>query len=96
MVAFAATKVVEAVDTYLVAVILHASSPSSSDWVGSKSVCLSGGGFMSSSSTKTSGGSFTDVAGYFSHEVVSDGTAFLGGQSQLGLLAQFTILAHSS
>ena len=34
--------------------------------------------------------------GYISHKVVSDGTAFLGSQSQLGLLAQFTILAHSS
>ena len=55
VVAFAATKVVEAVDTDLVAVILHASSPSSSDWVGSKTVFLLGGGFMSSSYTKTSG-----------------------------------------
>ena len=44
---------------------LHASSPSSSDWVGSKSVCLLGGGFLSSSSTKTSGGYFTDVADIF-------------------------------
>jgi hypothetical protein len=45
VVGFAAKKVVEAVDTDLVAAILHASSPSSSDWVGSKSVCLSGGAF---------------------------------------------------
>ena len=34
--------------------------------------------------------------GYISRKVAFDGTAFLGGQSQLGLLAQFTILAHSS
>jgi hypothetical protein len=65
VVAFAATKVVEAVDTDLVAIIVHASSPSSSDWVGSKTVCLSGGGFMSSSYTKTSGVSFADVVDIF-------------------------------
>jgi hypothetical protein len=34
--------------------------------------------------------------GYISREVAFDGMAFLGSQSQLGLLAQFTILAHSS
>jgi hypothetical protein len=37
---------------------MHASSPSSSDWVGSKSVCLSEGGL-------SVGGYFTDVADIF-------------------------------
>ena len=34
--------------------------------------------------------------GYLCREVALDATAFLGGQSQFGLLAHFVILAHSS
>jgi hypothetical protein len=57
---------------------LHASSPSSSDWVGRKSVCLSGGGFLSSS---TSGGYFTNVTDIFLTEQFLMGRHFLAAKA---------------